>query len=259
MPRFRLLVAYDGTDFHGWQRQEPPGEAPLRTVQGAVEEAVATVVGARVPVTGASRTDAGVHAAGQVAAFTAETSVPADRLALAINARLPRDVRVLRAEPADPAFDPISDCVSKCYRYTVVHSDRGLTVAAVFDRRTAWSTWHALDHARMRSAADALVGTHDFAAFAQVNHGRESTVRTVHGCSVTSPAPGRVVIEVAGNGFLYNMVRIIAGTLCEAGRARIGPDDVRRALATGDRAVTGPTLPPHGLRLEWVRYGARSA
>jgi tRNA pseudouridine38-40 synthase len=256
MPRYRLLVAYDGTDFHGWQRQEPPGEAPLRTVQGALEEAVATVVGAKVPVMGASRTDAGVHAAGQVAAFTAETSVPADRLALAINARLPRDVRVLRADAVADAFDPISDCASKCYRYSIVHSDRGLTVASVFDRRTAWSTWHRLDADAMRAAAGALVGTHDFAAFAQVNHGRESTVRTVFGCAVTAPAPGRAVIEVAGDGFLYNMVRIIAGTLVEAGRGKVGPADVRRALETGDRTATGPTLPPHGLRLEWVRYPA---
>jgi tRNA pseudouridine38-40 synthase len=129
-------------------------------------------------------------------------------------------------------------------------------VASVFDRRTAWSTWHRLDADAMRAAAGALVGTHDFAAFAQVNHGRESTVRTVFGCAVTAPAPGRAVIEVAGDGFLYNMVRIIAGTLVEAGRGKVGPADVRRALETGDRTATGPTLPPHGLRLEWVRYPA---
>ena len=258
MPRFRLTIAYDGTDFHGWQRQEPPGEAPLRTVQGALEEAVAVVVGSRVPVLGASRTDAGVHAAGQVAAFTADTSVPADRMALAINARLPRDVRVLEATPADPAFDPISDCTSKCYRYTIVHAERGLSAASVFDRRTTWSTWHALDASAMRAAAGALVGTHDFAAFAQVNHGRESTVRTVFGCTVSAPADRRLVVEVAGSGFLYNMVRIIAGTLVEAGRGKVKPEDIRRALATGDRTATGPTLPPHGLRLEWVRYGARA-
>jgi tRNA pseudouridine38-40 synthase len=107
----------------------------------------------------------------------------------------------------------------------------------------------------MRDAAAALVGTHDFAAFAQVNHGRESTVRTIHGCTVLAPAPGRAIVEVAGNGFLYNMVRIIAGTLVEVGRGRIDASHVRHALQTGDRMVTGPTLPPNGLRLEWVRYG----
>lgn len=256
MPRYRLLIAYDGTDFHGWQRQEPPDREPLRTVQGVLEEAVAVVTGSRVPVVGASRTDAGVHAIGQVAAFTSETRVPVEKLPLAINARLPADVRVRAAELAHDGFDPISDCVSKCYRYTIRHSDRGLGGEDLFVRRTIWNTWHRLDADAMRSTAAALVGTHDFAAFAQVNHGRESTVRTIHGCTVLSPSPGLAVLEVAGSGFLYNMVRIIAGTLVEAGRGKLGAEDVRRALATGDRTVTGPTLPPHGLRLEWVRYGA---
>jgi len=256
MPRYRLLIAYDGTDFHGWQRQEPPGREPLRTVQGVLEEAVAIVTGTRTPVVGASRTDAGVHALGQVAAFTSETRVPVDKLPLAINARLPADVRVRSAELAHDRFDPISDCVSKCYRYTIRHSDRGLGGEDLFSRRTIWNTWHRLDVDAMRSAATALAGTHDFAAFAQVNHGRESTVRTIHGCGVLAPSPGLAILEVAGSGFLYNMVRIIAGTLVEAGRGKLGAADVRRALATGDRTVTGPTLPPQGLRLEWVRYGA---
>ena len=210
----------------------------------------------RVPVTGASRTDAGVHALGQVASFAADTRIPEDRLAMAINARLPQDVRVRDACVVHDRFDPISDCVSKCYRYSMAHGDRGTDGALIFDRRTTWTTWHVLDVARMQAAAAALVGTHDFAAFAQVNHGRESTVRTVFGCTVSTPAPGRIRVEVCGNGFLYNMVRIVAGTLSEAGRGRIGAADVRRALLEGDRTVTGPTLPPHGLRLEWVRYGA---
>lgn len=256
MPRFRLRIAYDGTDFHGWQRQEPPGRPALRTVQGALEDAVAEAVGCRVPVTGASRTDAGVHAMGQVAAFSAETRIPVDRLAMAINARLPGDVRVRDACAVVDGFDPISECVSKCYRYRIAHGDTGTDGVLLFDRRTTWSTWHRLDAARMAGAAAALVGTHDFAAFAQVNHGRESTVRTIHGCTVSAPAPGRITIEVAGNGFLYNMVRIIAGTLTEAGRGRIDASHVREALATGNRSNTGPTLPPHGLRLEWVRYPA---
>ncbi len=256
VPRFRLVIAYDGTEFHGWQRQDPPGKAPLRTVQGVLEDAVAEAVGARVPVTGASRTDAGVHAFGQVASFAAETRVPVERLALAINARLPEDVRVREAHPAHDGFDPISDCVSKCYRYSMAHGDRGTDGRVLFDRRTTWTTWHVLDAAKMREAAAALVGTHDFAAFAQVNHGRESTVRTVFGCTVTEPADGRICVEVCGSGFLYNMVRIIAGTLAEAGRGKVTAMDVRRALLEGDRTVTGPTLPPHGLRLEWVRYGA---
>ena len=257
MPRFRLLVAYDGTDFHGWQRQEPPDAPALRTVQGVLEEAVATALGGpRVPVMGASRTDAGVHAVGQVAAFTADTRIPIDRLAMAITARLPEDVCVHRAEEVHAGFDPISDCVSKCYRYTIAHGVAAPDPALLFARRTTWVTRHRLDVAAMRAVAERLTGTHDFAAFAQANHGRESTVRSVFGCTVHEPAPGRAVVEVSGNGFLYNMVRIIAGTLVEAGRGRIGAAEVDAALAERDRAKVGPTLPPHGLRLEWVRYGA---
>ena len=256
MPRYRLLVAYDGTEFHGWQRQEPPGAAPLRTVQGVLEQAVAEAVGAPVQVMGASRTDAGVHARGQVAAFTAETRIPVERLAMAITARLPEDVCVRSAARVHDGFDPISDCVSKCYRYSIAHGVEGPDAELLFERRTTWWTRHRLDVDAMRRAAGAIVGTHDFAAFAAANHGRESTVRTVFGCAVTEPRAGRVAVEVAGSGFLYNMVRIIAGTLVDAGRGKIGVADIGRALASGDRALAGPTLPPHGLRLEWARYPA---
>lgn len=259
MPRVKLLVAYDGTDFHGWQRQDPPGAAPLRTVQGVLEDAVAEVIQGRVPVVGASRTDAGVHAFGQVASFAAEHRVPIDRLALAINARLPQDVCVRRAEAVHDGFDPISDCTSKCYRYTIEHGSNEPDGALVFERRTVWRTWHRLDLERMRAAAALVVGTHDFAAFAHIDHGRETTVRTVHGCSVIEVRPGRAVVEVAGSGFLYNMVRIIAGTLVEVGRGRNEPASVRQALATRDRTLAGPTLPAHGLRLEWITYAGRSS
>ena len=137
MRRWKLTVAYDGTHFHGWQRQEVPGGEPLRTVQGVLEEAVATALGGvRVPVMGASRTDAGVHAVGQVAAFTADTRIPVDRLAMAITARLPEDVCVHRAEEVHQAFDPISDCVSKCYRYTIAHGVAAPDPALLFARRT---------------------------------------------------------------------------------------------------------------------------
>lgn len=256
MPRFRLVVAYDGTHFHGWQRQDPPGAPSLRTVQGALETAVATAVARRVIVTGASRTDAGVHGFGQVAAFTAETRIPVDRMAMAINARLPRDVRVRSAEVVHHSFDPISDCVSKCYRYSIAHGDFGTDGNLLFEKRYVWSTRNDLDHIRMAAAAGVLVGTHDFAGFAQASHGRGTTVRSIYGCTVISPQPGRIIIEVAGSGFLYNMVRIIAGTLVEVGRGKIDTAHVREALATCNRTATGPTLPPHGLRLEWVRYGA---
>lgn len=323
MPRYKLTLAYDGTDFCGWQKQEPPadtdvrpdlvlpgvpskpvvdarpggsGVAPsspgsriiLRSVQEVVERAVRSVVGEPVIVLGASRTDAGVHARGQVAAFTCSDPGPdardagwpisrgLDRLAAAINARLPGDVVVVAAETVEPGFDPIGDCAAKGYAYTLhVGPTRPL-----FDRRYVHHVRPPLDADAMRRVAERIVGEHDFAAFARAGHGRESTVRTVFACRVTdadpaaasSAPPGpagatggdpgdawvgagrRLRIEVSGSGFLHNMVRIIAGTLVEAGRGRLAPGDVDEALRTGDRRRAGPTLPPRGLCLEWVRY-----
>ncbi len=194
----------------------------------------------------------------------------------AINARLPEDVVVVGAEAVHGTFDPISDCVAKGYSYTLhVAHDRPL-----FDRRFVHHVWLPLDVDAMRWAAEKVVGEHDFAAFAKAGHGRESTVRTVFGCEVieeSSPPrrvnaaaeqqnskvrdsaaeadwSRRVRIDVSGSGFLYNMVRIIAGTLVEVGRGRLTPEDVAAAIESQDRRRAGPTLPPHGLCLEWVRY-----
>jgi tRNA pseudouridine38-40 synthase len=361
VPRYKLTIAYDGTEFCGWQKQEPPagtevraervlssgqwtvdsGQAQgsgvsdqgsghrgagldsepargepgstrivLRTVQEVVERAVRSVVNEPVVVMGASRTDSGVHARGQVAAFTCggdeggEVSAPptpspahlsprrgghlagspansplprgrgssgwpisrgTDRLLAAINARLPEDVVVAGAEAVHGTFDPISDCVAKGYSYTL-HVGQG---RPLFDRRFVHHVWSPLDVDAMRRAAEKIVGEHDFAAFAKAGHGRESTVRTVFECEVivenskaanqhSSKEEGdwsrRVRIEVSGSGFLYNMVRIIAGTLVEVGRGRLTPEDVEAAIESQDRRRAGPTLPPHGLCLEWVRY-----
>jgi tRNA pseudouridine38-40 synthase len=257
MPRYKLTVAYEGTDFHGWQKQEPPPEVaagPLRTVQGVLETAVREVVREPVAVVGASRTDAGVHALGQVAAFTSVQEIPLDRLPLAINSRLPPDVLVVKAEVVGESFDPISDALSKGYRYSIAHGGPERSPRPLFDRRFVYYTYHPLDAQPMDAAAKHLVGEHDFASFAQINHGRETTVRTIHSCSVESTAPDRCHIDVSGGGFLYNMVRIIAGTLVEVGRGRIEPDQVPAILAARDRRAAGPTLPPEGLCLMWVRY-----
>lgn len=256
MARYRLVIAYEGTAFHGWQRQEPADAPPLRTVQGVLQEAIAEVIGCKVDVVGASRTDSGVHAIGQVAAFTADVRVPTERLAQAITARLPADVQVLHAERTHESFNPIGDARSKCYRYTIEHTGPPRHPRPLFDRNLVFSTAHPLDPERMREAAAHLVGTHDFASFAQVNHGRSTTVRTIYDCIVRATEPRRVEIEVAGSGFLYNMVRIIAGTLLEAGRGRIEPAEVRAIREARDRTRAGPTLPPHGLCLRWIWYGA---
>ena len=256
MPRFRLRIAYDGTDFHGWQRQEPADAPPLRTVQGVVQGAVADLIGVKVDVVGASRTDSGVHAVGQVAAFTADVRVPIERLANAITARLPRDVVVLSAERVHESFNPIGDARSKCYRYTIEHSSHPHNPRPLFDRNMVFATPYALDAARMQRAAAGFVGTYDCVSFAQIDHGRATTVRSVFDCTVRTPAPRRVEIEIAASGFLYNMVRIVAGTLLEVGRGRIAPDAIPEIAAAKDRRRAGPTLPPQGLCLRWIWYGA---
>lgn len=287
MPRYRLTLAYDGTDFCGWQKQEPPGpehggnpslldhvepglqaaqegRLALRTVQAVVERAVREIVREPVNVKGSSRTDAGVHARGQVAAFTCsprdgETSPPergwpiergVDRLVRAINGRLPDDVSVLDAAVVAPTFNPVAETVAKAYSYTL-HTSRE---RPLWDRRYVCHIWDALDVERMNEAAAVLVGEHDFAGFAAAGHGRLTTVRTIFSCGVTRLAPDRVRIDVSASGFLYNMVRIIAGTLAEAGRGRMDAESVREVLRTCDRAKAGPTMPPTGLCLEWIKY-----
>ena len=293
MPRYKLTIAYDGTDFHGWQKQEldpqspaiPPkgpmvvreGKAILRTAQEVVEQAVRKVIREPVQVLGASRTDSGVHAWSQVAAFTSkprpEAGVgwPADRgcdtLRRAVNSRLPEDVLIREVEVVDESFNPIGDCESKGYSYTYHVGD----TRALWDRRMVFHTWHELQVERMSRAASMLVGTHDFAAFAALNHGRQTTVRTIHACQVQEVNHGgtearrhelggettdgrRIRLEISGDGFLYNMVRIIGGTLHEVGRGKIEPETIPKILASGDRRQAGPTLPPEGLCLEWIRY-----
>lgn len=275
MPRYKLTIAYDGTDYCGWQKQEPPdpenpGErTTLRTVQGVVEEAARDVL--REPglvLTGASRTDSGVHALGQVAAFTSEPDSSTgvgwpedrgtDRLVKALNSKLPRDVLVRAAELVADDFEPIGGATSKEYTYTIVSGE----TRPLWDRRYVWHTWYELEVDCMREAAAHLVGEHDFAAFAQINHGRKTTVRTIFACDVEQPATShsdeqRFVVRVSGSGFLYNMVRIVAGTLMEVGRGKIEPGEIPAIIASKDRRRAGVTLPPTGLRLEWVRYGER--
>src|SRR5262245_30291723 len=246
----------------------------LRTVQEIVQRAVAEVVRERVELIGASRTDSGVHARGQVAAFSCEPRSEetesagdgesrgvgwplargADRLMTALNGRLPEDVLIVACEAVPHGFDPVADCVSKGYSYTI-HASR---TRALWDRRHVHEVWEPLDIAAMQAAAKRIEGEHDFAAFAAAGHGRLTTVRTVFSCTTERAGEERVRIDVTGNGFLWNMVRIIAGTLIEAGRGRLSPDDVSRAIESKDRRNAGPTMPAKGLCLEGVRYACSS-
>ena len=251
MVRYRLIVAYEGTEFHGWQKQEPKNAPPLRTVQGVLESVVSKVVREPVILVGASRTDSGVHAKGQVAAFSTNREIPPERLARAITSRCPEDLQILSADVVHDGFDPIADARIKKYRYQIQH---GRVIRPLFDRRTVWTTHHDLDLMRMKDGAARLVGTHDFEPFASANHGRETTVRTILECDVECSSGNRITIEVVGNGFLYNMVRIIAGSLLEIGRGARSPESIDQAFSSGDRSLTGPTLGPQGLSLEWIEH-----
>lgn len=255
--RYKLTLAYDGSAFHGWQKQEPPGEAPLRTVQGELEAVLVRLLGvpkAQLHLMGASRTDSGVHALGQSAMFDADCKIPLERMAQAINARLPDDMEIRSCERAPDGFDVIGDVTNKQYRYRIFNADeKPLWV------RNAVHHWFKseLNPAKMNDAAKRLVGTHDIEGFSAAGHGRENTVRTIYDCMVfVDPVyPDEIHMTIQGSGFLYNSVRIIAGTLLEVGRGRFEPRHIDAILSTADRSIAGPTLPPQGLCLEWVRYG----
>ena len=256
MPRYALTIAYDGTDFHGWQKQHPPDSEPLRTVQGLVEAAVEELIREPVHVLGASRTDSGVHAEGQVACFNSPREFDPKVLPAALTSRLPQDVQVRSAWQVDPAFNPIGDAISKGYRYRLAYARTTAEMRPLFDRHvTSWCPGE-LDLKAMQQAAGDLVGMHDFAAMTRVRHNRETTVREIFDCTVTEDGDRRLSIDVSGSGFLWNMVRIIAGTLVEVGEGRIDPTSIPDILASGDRQRSGRTMPPEGPCLMWIRFGA---
>jgi len=243
---FKLVIAYDGTDFHGWQAQ--PG---LRTVQGELQQACTRLLRRPVELVGASRTDAGVHARGQAAHLRADCAIPAESLPRAIGARLPPDVAVLEARPVGPDFHATRSACAKLYRYTIYNSHRPPVERLL--QRYAWHVWYPLELERMRAAAELLLGRHDFAGFANQGAVRESTVRTIHRVGIERHGE-QVLIDVEGDGFLYNQVRVTVGTLVEVGRGHWPPERVAEILDRCDRRLAGPTAPAHGLCLQWVRY-----
>lgn len=244
---YRLIIEYDGAAFSGWQVQ--PGR---RTVQGELERALARVLRREeVRLRGASRTDAGVHALGQVATFEADEGIEPRRLAAGVSALCRPDAAVVRAEIAPPGFDARRDAKGKRYRYLVLNRPTPSPLL----RATAWHVRAPLDLDAMRAAATVLLGTHDFAGFRAADCERETTVRTVTSIDVAAKGGDLVAIEVRGTAFLKNMVRIMAGTLVAAGLGKMTIDGVRLVLETGDRTLAGQTAPAHGLTLVEVLYG----
>ena len=242
----KLTIAYDGTEFHGWQRQPN-----LRTVQGELETVARRVIRQPLEIVGASRTDRGVHARGQVAHLRTATTIPTEKLRRAIGERLPADLALVAAQDVPLEFHATRDALGKLYRYWICNDVRRPVEWAA--QRYAWHVWQPLDASRMQAAADLLVGTHDFAAFAGSGGARESTVRTIHRAQIRRRF-NALLIDFAGDGFLYNQVRNMVGTLVEVGRGHWAPERVAEILACRDRRQAGPTAPAHGLFLEWVRY-----
>jgi tRNA pseudouridine38-40 synthase len=270
MRTFKLTIAYDGTDYAGWQFQ-----ADKRSVQEQFERAITAVTGQLIRVLASGRTDAGVHAEGQVVGFVCDCSLRCDVFRRALNANLPRDIAVLAVEEAPEGFHATHHARSKRYRYRI---DNG-PVRDVFRRRTSWHVTAPLDVEAMAGAARHLLGTHDFSSFETSGSPRRTSVRTVTDVDVRrepaaecggagqggaeqgrveqggEPSEGAgIVVEIEADGFLYNMVRTIVGSLVRVGRGAHPPAWIAEALAARDRKKAGPTAPPRGLCLVRVNY-----
>lgn len=246
MPNLRIDLEYDGTDFHGWQVQ-PHGE---RTVQGALEAALQRVAGGSVRVIGAGRTDAGVHAQGQVASARVETRLDVETLRRALNAVLPRDVAVLALARAPDAFHARRDAVAKLYAYRIWNG----AIRSPLRERTALWMPQRLDRDAMRAALATLAGTHDFASFQAAGSKPGPTVRRLDRAELVV-AGDALRVELEGSGFLRHMVRNVVGTLLEVGSGRRPADSLPALLAARDRTQAGPTAAARGLTLVHVRYG----
>jgi tRNA pseudouridine38-40 synthase len=253
MPTFKLTLAYDGTGYVGWQRQ-----ASGLSIQGLLEDALRGLDGRDVAVAGAGRTDAGVHALGQVASFSLERTMAPHALVRALNARLPQQVRALSAVEMPAAFHARFGARSKAYRYRVWNAGE----LNPFERQYAWHVVGRLDVGRMDAGARLLEGRHDFAAFQATGGAKGTTERVVSASRITTAdteatvlSSGALILyEICGNGFLRHMVRAIVGTLVEIGRGRHDAEWMREVIASRDRSCAGPTAPAEGLFLVGVEY-----
>ncbi len=243
----KLIIAYDGTAYHGWQIQKNG-----ITVQEAVREAVKKVTGEAVNVIGCGRTDAGVHALNYACNFKTESSIPADRFKNALNTYLPKDIRCKSSEEVDEDFHASYSATGKTYIYRILNRPE----ADVFERNYSWHYKYDVDIEKMRKAAEAFIGEHDFIGFAAAGFTVSTTVRTIYDLKVHENN-GIITIEITGNGFLYNMVRIIAGTLVMMGNGKIDYTKAAEIIASKERKRAGITAPPDGLFLKEVFYGER--
>lgn len=244
MKRIKLVVAYDGTNYHGWQIQ-PTGI----TIEGVLNQALTELLGEPVSVIGASRTDSGVHSLGNVAVFDTDSRIPAEKISYALNQRLPDDIVVQDSCEVPPNFHPRHCDSRKTYEYKILNR----TFPMPLHRYDTYFTYRKLDVEKMQHAARALVGEHDFKSFCSIHTQAKSTVRTIYSLTVEKQGD-LIVIRVTGSGFLYNMVRILAGTLLQAGSGERKPGEMTQILNAADRSAAGPTAPACGLTMIGIEF-----
>lgn len=244
MKRVRLTVAYDGTNYSGWQTQ-----ANSVAVQDVLNQHLSELLGEEIETIGASRTDAGVHALGNIAIFDTNHRMPAEKISYALNTRLPEDIRIQKSEEVAPDFHPLAVKSIKTYEYKILNRKMPLPTL----RNYAHFTYVPLEVDKMREGAQYLIGEHDFKSFCGAGAQVKTTVRHVLDINIKKE-DDLIIMRVTGTGFLYNMVRIIAGTLMEVGKGKYPPEYVKEILAACDREAAGPTAPAKGLTLVQIQY-----
>ena len=244
MRNIKLTIEYDGKDFNGWQKQ------PTKlNIQGTIEQAIKQITGEEVQLDASGRTDAGVHAFGQVANFKTNSQIPIDKFAIAINSKLKRSIVIKKAEEVDERFHSRLNCKKKTYRYVINNTPEGTAIYRNLETHIP----QKLNVEKMKEAVKFFEGEHDFKAFKSSGGSVKTTIRTIYKTKIKKENE-RIEIELTGNGFLYNMVRIIAGTLVDVGLGKIETNQIPEIIESKDRQKAGKTLPAHGLYLVKVEY-----
>ncbi len=245
MRNIKLTIEYDGKEFNGWQKQ--PDKL---NIQGTIEHAIKTITGEEVDLMASGRTDAGVHAWGQVANFKTNSNIPIEKIAIALNSNLKKSIRIKKAEEVDERFHSRLTCKKKTYRYVINNDEFPSAIYRNFETHIPYK----LNIEKMKNAAKYFEGEHDFKAFKASGTSSKSSVRKIYKAEVIEMPNNRIYIELTGNGFLYNMVRIIAGTLVDVGMEKIQPKEIINIINSKDRSLAGKTLQPQGLFLLSVEY-----
>ena len=245
MRNIKLVIEYDGKEFNGWQKQ--PNKL---NIQGEIVQAIERITGEKVDLMASGRTDAGVHAMGQVANFKTNSNMPIEKFPIALNANLKKSIVIKSAEEVEERFHSRLNCKRKTYRYVINNSKYGTAIYRNLETHIPIK----LDIQKMQQAIKYFEGEHDFKAFKASGTSSKSSVRTIYKAEVLDAGNERIYIELTGNGFLYNMVRIISGTLVDVGLGKIEPEEIENIILSKDRQHAGKTLPPQGLYLLTVEY-----